>query len=184
MSNYTWPVTMLEEHKVPVELLKFFQGYVEDYDKSTKKLETLYEEHKLLQATSSKQERYIAELEKQIGLLQKTLDLVDKNKPRFILQNRKPSQDEFFDSLNSAAIIPTGETSIVPIYPDRWIPVSERLPEEYEPVLVYNPNVDHGKTVMEATRSDNGWKTEFDFEAYENNEITHWMPLPEPPEGE
>ena len=65
-----------------------------------------------------------------------------------------------------------------------WIPVAERLPEEYKTVLVYNPNVDHGQTVMEAVRIDNTWKTEFDFEACENNEITHWMPLPEPPKGE
>lgn len=66
----------------------------------------------------------------------------------------------------------------------KWIPVSERLPEEYEPVLVYDPSVGHGQYVMNATWSVYGWETEFDFDPCENPGITHWMPLPEPPKGE
>lgn len=79
MSKYPWPVSMLEGHNIEEGTLMFFQKYVEDYDKTTEEAKALYEEHQLLKDTSAKQERYIAELEKQIGLLQKTLDLVDKN---------------------------------------------------------------------------------------------------------
>ena len=83
MSKYTWPVTMLEEYKVPADALVFFQGFVEGSEEKSKKLEELYIELELLKDTSSKQERYITELEKQIGILQKTLDLVDKNTKHF-----------------------------------------------------------------------------------------------------
>ena len=83
MNRYIWPVSMLEEHKVPEEILVFFQRYVEDAEDRSKEFEKLYDEHQLLKNTSSKQERYIAELEKQIHILQKTLDLVDKNIKHF-----------------------------------------------------------------------------------------------------
>lgn len=60
----------------------------------------------------------------------------------------------------------------------RWIPVSERLPEvdkEYGDVdvLVYT---DEG--IIEATTydKDDGWGL-----WVEAGEVTHWMPLPEPP---
>ena len=66
----------------------------------------------------------------------------------------------------------------------KWIPVTERLPEEYEPVLVFDPSVDHGQYVMRACCSIDGWMTEFDFDHCENYGITHWMPMPEPPKGE
>ena len=79
MSKFQWPVSMLEGYGVEEVTLVFFQKYVEDYDKTTEEAKALYEEHQLLKGTSAKQERYIAELEKQICLLQKTLDLVDKN---------------------------------------------------------------------------------------------------------
>ena len=61
----------------------------------------------------------------------------------------------------------------------RWIPVSERLPEidkEYGDVdvLVYT---DEG--IIEATTydKDDGWGL-----WVEAGEVTHWMPLPAPPE--
>lgn len=177
MSKHTWPVTMLEEYRVKEEILQFFQGYVEDYKKATKNLEELYEEHQLLQTTSSKQERYIAELEKQIGLLQKTLDLVDKNKPRFILKTQRPSQDEFFDSLNSTVIIPTGETSITPICPGCWIAVTERLPEDNNDRVLVATDSDcpFGNPKIDTDRYCDGRWVRY------GDHVTHWMPLPEPP---
>ena len=59
----------------------------------------------------------------------------------------------------------------------QWVPVSERLPEEYETVLTYDgysvePSVFYGS---------NGFY-ELDNEAYPLFGITHWMPLPDPPE--
>lgn len=59
-----------------------------------------------------------------------------------------------------------------------WIPVSVRLPEKNEIVLVYNGDyVESG--VFYGERGF--WTTD----CYEEDHIcgvTHWMPLPEPPE--
>ena len=60
----------------------------------------------------------------------------------------------------------------------KWIPVTERLPESFETVLVYDST---GKRIEAAymTRHKE-W-----VGVVIKNEITHWMPLTEPPkEGE
>lgn len=48
-----------------------------------------------------------------------------------------------------------------------WIPVAERLPEDGEYVLAYSTQ-DELMSIAARHR-------------FENWEITHWMPLPEPP---
>ena len=63
----------------------------------------------------------------------------------------------------------------------RWIPVTERLPEEEEVVLVWG-----GASVYTAKRHNKyqglmWWKLN-SKQHYCNP--THWMPLPEPPESE
>ncbi len=61
--------------------------------------------------------------------------------------------------------------------PSKWIPVTERLPEPFEIVLVY----DHtGKSINWAymTRHREWVGT------IVSHIVTHWMPLPEPPKGE
>jgi len=63
----------------------------------------------------------------------------------------------------------------------RWIPVSERLPKTEQPVQVYMP-----KLYMSV---QTGFYTKYygedDGEWYEHwvasGDVTHWMPLPEPP---
>ena len=61
----------------------------------------------------------------------------------------------------------------------RWIPVEERMPEEGKNVLIF------------VKCMNNLWHTEVDWRIggcwFNNaetdwNKITHWMPLPEPPE--
>lgn len=56
-----------------------------------------------------------------------------------------------------------------------WISVDERLPNEAERVLVYGEN-----GFCFATRYKGDWLMPMIYPG----ELTHWMPLPEPPKGE
>ena len=57
-----------------------------------------------------------------------------------------------------------------------WISVKERLPEENKNYLVYGVFLPLGVKAMDMNRFDGTkWLTSADVE------ITHWMPLPEPP---
>ena len=56
----------------------------------------------------------------------------------------------------------------------RWIPVTERLPEPLEDVLVYDPQ-DNRVAEAYMTRPKEWVGVRI------NHEVTHWMPLPEPP---
>lgn len=60
-----------------------------------------------------------------------------------------------------------------------WIPVTKRLPDEFVSVLVCIPSEHPLPLVKEAYMANNWWTTKFGV--YKQSEITHWMPLPEPP---
>ncbi|MBO7251527.1 MAG: DUF551 domain-containing protein [Oscillospiraceae bacterium] len=61
-----------------------------------------------------------------------------------------------------------------------WIPVSERLPEDFQRVLVFRPGQ---YFEIHVTRMDgfNWEKWDMDYSTGKKGAITHWMPLPEPP---
>lgn len=59
-----------------------------------------------------------------------------------------------------------------------WIPCSERMPEDYANVLAYN----YGDGVLIANYSHCLREWMETFECYPLNSVTHWMPLPEPPQ--
>ena len=63
--------------------------------------------------------------------------------------------------------------------PLRWIPVSERLPEDGEWVWCYGPN--RGCEVACISKYWDGWVSS-DKKNLVAGAYTHWMPLPEPPE--
>lgn len=69
----------------------------------------------------------------------------------------------------------------------RWIPVSERLPETRdEEVLVIASGQIGNIELIDAMKlgtfaTDEGWILEM-WPEWENPTVTHWMPLPEPPE--
>ena len=61
-----------------------------------------------------------------------------------------------------------------------WISVKDRLPEsEKEGVLI---GLRWGEVDI-GWCEDDRWRSEFVNE-YEDGEVTHWMPLPNPPKGE
>lgn len=65
-----------------------------------------------------------------------------------------------------------------------WIPVSERLPEEGVLVLGY---IGGEYWVMQCVPDSSGnmyWRDLCDYDRHDIREVTHWMPLPEAPEGE
>ena len=71
----------------------------------------------------------------------------------------------------------------------RWIPVSERLPEDGGPVLIYAWNVHHVVARYDIFRTENGYKKCWvTADAWNGNtEIKHaviaWMPMSTPYEG-
>jgi len=65
----------------------------------------------------------------------------------------------------------------------KWIPVTERLPKEGDFVLVYGdlyPNKHDGGVIAVSKRMDWNYWQGFGRE----RDITHWMPLPQPPKEE
>lgn len=64
----------------------------------------------------------------------------------------------------------------------RWISVGERLPEDGQKVIAAFKNA--GGVIVDQARYSNG---EFDFASWAyvwHENITHWMPMPEPPKEE
>lgn len=64
----------------------------------------------------------------------------------------------------------------------RWISVKERLPENGQKVIATFKN--EGGVIVDQARYSNG---EFDFASWAyvwHENITHWMPMPEPPKEE
>ena len=61
----------------------------------------------------------------------------------------------------------------------RWIPVTERLPDDAETVLTYKNGIIE---VQVYKKMRNGWINGNWF--WSMATVTHWMPLPEPPKEE
>ena len=64
----------------------------------------------------------------------------------------------------------------------RWIPVTERLPDISERVLVFCPLLDPDEIVGSTLAANGIWQCD-DGQILGETEPTHWMPLPEPPRG-
>jgi len=70
----------------------------------------------------------------------------------------------------------------------RWIPVKERLPEDATGVLIFGDAISQMRDIGLAYHISNipQWATDeglyFHGDSYKR--VTHWMPLPEPPEVE
>jgi len=61
---------------------------------------------------------------------------------------------------------------------DKWIPVSERLPDNWESVLTIDISKSTRDMVTAFYNPETSlWSTHFSCDLW----VTHWMPLPEPP---
>ncbi|HBW2982852.1 TPA: DUF551 domain-containing protein [Klebsiella pneumoniae] len=87
------------------------------------------------------------------------------------------------------AAVPQPPGSDLVTAPGKWIPVSERMPEDDDFVYIW-PRPDFGVELhvgqyCERSHKGGGWYAQF----YEQNygiewhpiTVTHWMPLPNPP---
>ena len=79
MAERNWPVSLIETHGATQEILCFLESHINDLEGKVVEAQDLHRDYEALKTISSRQDRYIAELEKQLSLLQKTLDLIDKN---------------------------------------------------------------------------------------------------------
>lgn len=113
---------------------------------------------------------------------QKVLDTLD-NADKFLDEERTV---EKYKELLTECIkaLPPAENK------GEWIPVTERLPEDGRPVLIYAWNVHHVVARYDSFRTENGYKKCWvTADAWNGNtEIKHdviaWMPLPSPWKGE
>ena len=63
-----------------------------------------------------------------------------------------------------------------------WIPVSERLPEKDDKVLAVVKEDGYNRIAFVFYEDRRWWDCFYD--GFHNINVTHWMPLPEPPKGE
>jgi hypothetical protein len=84
------------------------------------------------------------------------------------------SHVEKLDALESEARKIRDAATMLPLV---WIPVSERLPQPNEPVLIYTAVL--GRHVA-SVDEEGEWFCDYGGEWLFPN-VTHWMPLPEPP---
>jgi hypothetical protein len=98
-----------------------------------------------------------------------------------VLAERKPVIDK---SMVKRLMVQHGLAHPTPDDASQWISVSERLPEDDQMVVVYDPD----NTILKV------WPAQWDAENqaftagshksagwFEKDEVTHWMPLPKPP---
>ena len=64
----------------------------------------------------------------------------------------------------------------------QWISVKDRLPKENGPILVWSGRLEDVPTCAAAGYELWNWSTEYSPHDYRLFELSHWMPLPKPPE--
>ncbi|NPD63598.1 DUF551 domain-containing protein [Klebsiella aerogenes] len=91
----------------------------------------------------------------------------------------EPTDDERIMAIEG--IIPPISAGNSPVIPDTWIPVSERMPEDGQHIIIFCD----GAFVLFAQCRDGDFfdivRDGEDFFETTSRCVTHWMPLPNPP---
>ena len=106
-------------------------------------------------------------------------DLIDRDAVAYKVKSciTIPADNEWDSGYNTAMAEAKQYIENAPAV-NRWIPCSERLPESFIYVLCA------GRDGIGILRYIGSKWLDDEAHAYTTNEITHWMPLPEPPESE
>lgn len=97
-----------------------------------------------------------------------------------LIDNTSIVGSELEEAVNAICAIPAAD-----VRPVEWIPVTERLPEEYKDVLCYYEYFRYGdyncmfRTIDRGYYCDGIWGGEAG--QGHKNKVLAWMPLPEPP---
>lgn len=99
---------------------------------------------------------------------------------------RTIAENTWADGLYDAYKIIEEEVDAADVEPkQKWIPVTERLPEEWHIVMTYQPNLSRIEDRIGLRRTavyiGNGKWREAERHSMMELPVTHWMPLPEPP---
>lgn len=86
--------------------------------------------------------------------------------------------DQYGDSIDADPFFDAVETAIAFLHKSEWIPVSERLPDIHDEVLV----TAHGEVSIAWLYLDGEWRSN-DMPQQMFKDIIAWMPLPEPYKG-
>ena len=65
----------------------------------------------------------------------------------------------------------------------KWIAVNDRLPDTDGRYIVCTKNITGWKPLNHNVFISDYMFNDFIYDGWENNLVTHWMPLPEPPKG-
>ena len=99
--------------------------------------------------------------------------------------NNREKLIELLESVSYHKLYPSTLASILlanGVTVQKWIPVTERLPEIARRVIVTDgENISFGYVLNYERKDWNPWCVQLPV-IY--NKVTHWMPLPEPPKGE
>ena len=74
------------------------------------------------------------------------------------------------------------QTDTNDVITQKWIPVTEQLPKEFISVLICVPSDHPLPVVKEAYWAKGCWYAKTWI--YRESDVTHWMPMPEPPKEE
>lgn len=88
-------------------------------------------------------------------------------------------QREAADAIEELSVVVRAQKAVLDKFP-RWIPVTERLPEHSGDYLVYSV----GGNWKQLSAVEIGFWYDMRFIVQSLFDVTHWMPLPEPPEKE